>query len=154
MCQSQVVIIETFASFPGRCSQMSSEPRTTHDDATPGPSTPRQTAILDSEEDSEDVVMEQDVCDEQDEHEHRDDAMSVASSTGSASSSVVGRWWTGKDTRDEIVRLTARIKELEKAANVPHTDSETMTDAVQHAPPVSQSPTTLDPVDPNQRTGA
>ncbi|KAK6031604.1 GRIP domain protein [Ostertagia ostertagi] len=55
--------------------------------------------------------------------------------------------------RDEIVRLTARIKELEKAANVPHTDSETMTDAVQHAPPVSQSPTTLDPVDPNQRTG-
>ncbi|VDO20002.1 unnamed protein product [Haemonchus placei] len=39
------------------------------------------------------------IPDENDEHEHRDDAMSVASSTGSASSSVVGRWWTGKDTR-------------------------------------------------------
>ncbi|XGW35761.1 hypothetical protein V3C99_019167, partial [Haemonchus contortus] len=344
----------------GRCSHMSSEPRTTHDDATPGPSTiktenqepikgilkrpsirqneakdqvvptfthrpspdrfpekpgtripklsvtwweknavaifgdtsdenntdseqlfkdlgngasnetaeERQTAILDSEEDSEEVVMEsQDLYDENEEHEHRDDAMSVASSTGSASSSVVGRWWTGKDTRyvphcqkrgcnhnhgelgeyltptqrrnkeiselknelraaikerdekerhleelrerikevevlnvkqaslsdshrlmlreretaeayerekkqmerrhavrvnqlvqetltarDEIVRLTARIKELEKATNIQRVDSETMTDAVQYVPPVSQSPTTLDPVDPNQKT--
>ncbi|VDO19571.1 unnamed protein product [Heligmosomoides polygyrus] len=55
--------------------------------------------------------------------------------------------------RDEIVRLTARIKELEKIINVPRADFGTMTDAVQ--PPVPpQSPSTLDPIDPNQRTGS
>lgn len=40
------------------------------------------------------VLESQDFCDES-----RDDSVSVASSTGSASSSVVGRWWTGKDIR-------------------------------------------------------
>ncbi|VDL69654.1 unnamed protein product [Nippostrongylus brasiliensis] len=59
----------------------------------------RQTAIIDSEDDSEEVVLEsQDLYEEPGSEEHRDDAMSVAS-TGSATSSVVGRWWTGKDTR-------------------------------------------------------
>ncbi|CAI4224047.1 unnamed protein product [Auanema sp. JU1783] len=71
----------------------------------------RQTAILDSEEDSEDATaIESDrlsqVCsvpmeieEEINYEDQRDDAISITSSTGSASSSVVGRWWTGKDTR-------------------------------------------------------
>ncbi|WKY15138.1 hypothetical protein Q1695_000556 [Nippostrongylus brasiliensis] len=226
----------------------------------------RQTAIIDSEDDSEEVVLEsQDLYEEPGSEEHRDDAMSVAS-TGSATSSVVGRWWTGKDTRfvphcvkrgckhnhgdlgeyltptqrrnkeisdlkgelraalkerddkerhleelrerikevevlnvkqaslsdshrlmmreretaeayerekkqmerrhavrvnqlvqetltarDEIVRLNARIKELEKADSVVRVDSETMTDSIQ-IPPPPQSPMSVDPVDPNQRS--
>ncbi|KAK6759464.1 hypothetical protein RB195_021197 [Necator americanus] len=224
----------------------------------------RQTAILDSEDDSEEVLLEsQDLF----EDEPRDETMSVASSTGSASTTVVGRWWTGKDTRfvphchrrgcnhnhgdlgeyltptqrrnrevndlknelktalkerdekerhleelrerikevevlnvkqaslsdshrmmmrereaaetherekkqmerrhavrvnqlvqetlsarDEIIRLTSRVKDLESVLNVSRTDSETMTDPVQYAHPASQSPITFDPVDPNQGT--
>ncbi|KAJ1369093.1 hypothetical protein KIN20_030488 [Parelaphostrongylus tenuis] len=214
----------------------------------------RQTAILDSEEDSENVVLEsQDLVDES-----RDDSMSVASSTGSASSSVMGRYvphcqkrgcghnhsdTTGYLTptqrrnkeisdlknelraalrerdekerhleelrerikevellnirqaslsdnhrlmmreretaetferekkqierrhtirvnqlvhetlaaRDEIVRLTTRIKELENVINVQRVDSETMTDAMQYVPSFSQAAMPLDPVDPNQQ---
>uniref|UniRef100_A0A1I7XIR9 GRIP domain-containing protein n=1 Tax=Heterorhabditis bacteriophora TaxID=37862 RepID=A0A1I7XIR9_HETBA len=57
----------------------------------------RQTAILDSEEDSEDMYerdrKHEEIPDD------RDEAVSMTSSTGSTSSSVVGRWWTGKDTR-------------------------------------------------------
>ncbi|EYC16705.1 hypothetical protein Y032_0032g2447 [Ancylostoma ceylanicum] len=64
--------------------------------ASAGQPDERQTAILDSEDDSEEVLLEsQDLFDD----EPREETMSVASSTGSASSSVVGRWWTGKDTR-------------------------------------------------------
>ncbi|VDM52230.1 unnamed protein product [Angiostrongylus costaricensis] len=53
--------------------------------------------------------------------------------------------------REEVLRLTTRVKELEKVVNVPRVDSETMTDAVQFVPFVSQSPLTVDPVDPNQQ---
>ncbi|CAD6185543.1 unnamed protein product [Caenorhabditis auriculariae] len=62
----------------------------------------RQTAILDSEdsEDLSEVREEMHLENSQDKLERDfDETMSVASSTGSASSAVVGRWWTGKDTR-------------------------------------------------------
>ncbi|CAJ0935612.1 unnamed protein product, partial [Mesorhabditis belari] len=69
----------------------------------------RQTAILDSEDDGEEGMKgvkeeEEQQAEEEDEEgdeegDQRDETMSVASSTGSASSSIVGRWWVAKDTR-------------------------------------------------------
>ncbi|CAB3400854.1 unnamed protein product [Caenorhabditis bovis] len=55
----------------------------------------RQTAILDSEDsdmNDGEPISPYNAPD-------LDDTMSITSSTGSATSAVVGRWWTGKDTR-------------------------------------------------------
>ncbi|CAI5455556.1 unnamed protein product [Caenorhabditis angaria] len=59
----------------------------------------RQTAILDSDDSDMNEALKQENPDVNFQTPDFDETMSVTSSTGSATSAVVGRWWTGKDTR-------------------------------------------------------